>query len=79
MSGIKILHWPYGYNARRVDGWVASVVVSFDMLKTHGFCYAWHLVKLTHVATNRRVISQRLTVGFKVPKVHRIETNQGGE
>lgn len=72
----KILRRANRNNAGGVNRQVTGIVVRLDMRKVCGFGNTGHLIKLPHITTDRRIIGQQLAIGFEMPEVHCIKTNQ---
>src|SRR6516162_2442850 len=61
-------------DAGRIDGAVAAVIVSLDMIKMHRLGHAGHLIERPRIVPQFGEIRQAVTIALKVAVVDRIET-----
>ena len=74
MRLVKILPRADGDNPRRIDGFVAAIVVGTNMVKIDRFRDAWHLVDIPQEAIEVEIVANAMLIALKVGHVYRIET-----
>lgn len=79
VGGGKIQLRPLGDDARRVDGFVAAVIMRLDVQHVHGPGHIRHLIEIAGIVGQVRIVGNALPVAFEMPDINRIEAQQGGE
>ena len=67
------------HDAGRINGFMAAVIVRFDVVHEHRFCDAGILVEVADIGCQVRIIDQALQVAFEMADIDRVETHQCGE
>ena len=60
----------------RINGFVAVIIVRFNVLQIYSLTYSRLLVKISHVIREIGVVSDPLLVGFKMTKIDCIKANK---
>ena len=68
-----------GHNAGWVDMLVAHVVVPLNVIEVHRFCDPRHLVEVSEIFREVRIIFDATNIALEMPVVHRVEADQGRE
>ncbi|MNP35697.1 hypothetical protein D3C76_1290420 [compost metagenome] len=74
----QILPRADGNNARRINGFVAAVIVVTDVVKIDRLRNSRHLIDVAQETVQVEVIADPAFVALKVGHVNRIEANQSG-
>lgn len=73
---VEILLRAHGDDPRRVDGFVAAIIVIADMREIHRFRNPRHLVDIAQETVQVEIVADTALIAFKVGDIHRVETNQ---
>ena len=64
-----------GHNLCWVNGFMAGIVMRFNMVHDDRLFNARILIQLQQVIPHSRIVNNALFIGFKVPKIDRIKTH----
>ena len=76
MGFVKILPWADGDNSRRIDGFMAAVVVGTDVVKIDRFRDARHLIDIAQEPIEIEIVADAMLIALKVGHIDRIETDK---
>ena len=67
------------HDAAGIDLFVAAVIVPLDVIHVHGLGHARHLVEITEIVREVRIVGDPAQVAFEMADIDGVETHQRGE